>query len=142
MANGLSMVGGNFRLQIDGSTAVAVKNFNWANEKPTYEITSLDSSGTREYISSKLKGSSIEFSAGIVRPGSHTNGKSFDELLNQFYTTDTSIGWVIVPDVSGYKWAGAGFLTNLNPEFTNYGDGELTYSGTIQVTGNVTRTAV
>jgi hypothetical protein len=140
--NGQPLVGGNFRIQIDGSTAVNVKNFSWTNSKPTYEVTSLDSSGNREFISSKLKESNISFSAGMVRPGTAVNGKTFDELLNQFYTTDTSIGWVIVPDVSGYKWAGQGFITELNPEFKNYGEGELMYSGTIQVTGAITRTAV
>jgi len=143
MAIGTPYVGGDFRLKVDGSTALSVRDFSWNIEKPTFEITSLDSSGTREHISSKMAGSTIDFNAGIVNPFPAPAGQTFDILLYDLLYANKTTTWDILPvDVSGYKWSGTGFITKLNPSYSNFGEGALTYSGSIQVTGKPTRTTV
>lgn len=138
-------LGSEFKFYIDGSVAAHCENFSKSNEKGIVEITSRSSAGNwRDYKPTGLKGSTVDFSGLQVRPGSVPSGeKSFDEILNDFYDNDVSIGGMIkAPDASGsYYDTFSMFITNLDEDYGSMED-KVTYSGKAQITGPITRTTV
>jgi hypothetical protein len=131
--NGTALIGKSMYLKIDGSTAVHTKNFSLSNSKGEINVMSRDSNGNEEYVLDGIIGRTLTFSQGVVRQGTHTKGKAFSELLNTFYTSDSSMNFSILPDLStNFSISGWGFLTTYDVDF---GDSmsEVIASGTFRV---------
>lgn len=133
MANGTPKVGKNFTLYVDSSAIVHCETFNITGGKGEIDYTSRDSDGNREFIPDGIIDRSISFTAGIVRKGTNATGKEGFELLNDFYTSDASMSFLIDPDVSGdYTLTGWGYLMQLDLDFGSITD-KVMASGTFRV---------
>lgn len=141
---GKVQLGANFKLYIDGSVAAYCESFSKKNSKGKVEITSRSSVGEwREYQSTGVKGGSLDLSGVVVRPGyAPSSEKSFDELINKFYSSNDDVSAMIEPvDVSGYKEEFNIIMDDLTQNFGSIED-KVAYDIAATINGPVTRTLV
>ena len=73
----------------------------------------------------------------VVEPGT---GRMSSPSMNDLWKNSTNIGWKIgpvTPTTGDVTYTGTGWISNLDETFDQ--NGRATYTGTIQVTGNITQ---
>lgn len=130
------LIGKDLQVYIDASTIAFADSFDYTLDKKTIDVTNLSSAGWDEFV---LGSKSWDGNVSGLFVKTLDASRSFDYLLDNYLTTNASVGVMFKPSTTGYGYVqGSAFVTNLKVSNGGLND-KVTYSATLKGTGPLTK---
>lgn len=124
--------GGNLKLKIGGTEITNLTSHNVNKERATRNVTTRDS-GDNQEVRPTIKSRDIGFEGLISKDATY----GYDEI-DDAWRAGTLVTWREGSGVTGEPYeTGTGYITSLQKEAPF--DDNVTFSGTLQVTGDTTK---